>query len=95
VIHRRPRYHEPYRRNRLGCLDARARRYRLPASVPALATAGVENVAYHVIPVPRWLSVEDAWDEIATFGQLVAYDPACRWAVVVVDADTLDLLHVA
>lgn len=78
---------------RIGCRDVRSR-WRHPERGPDL-TDHPGRVVWAVIPVPRWLSVEDAWDEIATFGQLVQSDPACRWAVIAHDADTAELLAIA
>lgn len=44
----------------------------------------------HVIPVPRHMTAEEAWDEIRLLGCLLtenqpATETDCRWAVVVED----------
>lgn len=38
----------------------------------------------HVIPVPRHMSVDEAWEEIRLMGCLLTenVDPQCRWAVI-------------
>jgi len=36
----------------------------------------------HVIPVPRWMTPEQAWEQITTDGRLEAEDPDCGWATI-------------
>lgn len=47
----------------------------------------------HVVPIPYGMTVEEAWAEIVTFGELLEYDPEdprfqeplLRWATIEVD----------
>lgn len=36
----------------------------------------------HTIPVPRWMSPEEAWAAICAEGRLPEEDPDCTWAVI-------------
>lgn len=43
----------------------------------------------HVIPVPRHMTAEEAWQEIRLMGALLTenIDPDCKWAVIEDDED--------
>ena len=47
------------------------------------------SIVVHTIPVPRHMTIEEAWNEIRLLGMLLPenVDNKCRWANIIEEVD--------